>query len=154
MIPGVFYGCWVGVGFLCVHVLVGHFKYGHVPEPAKLASSFLTGLALLSVPYGVWPVISDPELVVVTLTPQLYTSIWLGLIATIGVSIVALQGSWKAMQDRHAEITAEALANEQKEEENSAAKAQACGTATTPPKNAIPAAQPHRRRKKKQPGSR
>jgi len=87
-----FLGCWIGAGLVLVHLLTGRLLCKHWPEPLSLAGMFLTGLGVVVVCGGLWPVLTDTTVVdsQVTMTSELFTSLWLGLLGTLGVAGVAI----------------------------------------------------------------
>ena len=95
---GTFIGCWVGAAFLALHAMGGRLRYKHWPGHLRLCSSFLAGLGATSTIYALTPVLSNPTLTQIPMTSEIITGLWLGLIAVIAVSGVAIRDNLLALQ--------------------------------------------------------
>lgn len=95
---GTFIGCWIGAGLFAVHALVGRFRYQHWPALTRLSGSFLAGLGTTSTVWALTPILSDPKTASVSMTSEIITSLWLGLLAVIVVGGVAVRDNFVALQ--------------------------------------------------------
>jgi hypothetical protein len=81
------------------HCLLARLKYKHWASLSRLSVTFITTFGAVAVSFGLWPVISNPDVKQIGITGEILTCIFLGLLATLAVSCIAIRDNLLAMQN-------------------------------------------------------